>query len=93
MGARGGTGSADATGRHHLVSAGEDNNAKVVCRARPPADSQKLWDMRRKKAIYTIPAHNNLISSAKFLPGLGDFIVTASFDTTIKVGALQLHRV
>lgn len=26
----------------------------------------KVWDLRRRKCIYTIPSHQNLVSSVKF---------------------------
>ena len=38
---------------YHLVTGSEDNTAKV-------------WDLRRRQQIYTIPAHTNLISKVKF---------------------------
>ncbi|PNX73004.1 U4/U6 small nuclear ribonucleoprotein Prp4-like [Trifolium pratense] len=41
--------------------------------------------MRKKKSLYTIPAHSNLISQVKFEPQEGYFLVTASFDMTAKV--------
>jgi U4/U6 small nuclear ribonucleoprotein PRP4 len=40
--------------------------------------------MRKRKAVYTIPAHSSLISSIKFI-GNGDFLVTGSYDSTIKI--------
>ena len=36
--------------------------------------------------MYIIPAHSNSISQVKFEPQDGYFLVTASFDTTAKVG-------
>lgn len=38
---------------YHIATGSEDNTAKI-------------WDLRQSKCIYTIPAHNNLISKVKF---------------------------
>lgn len=38
---------------YQLATASEDNMIKI-------------WDLRQSKCIYTIPAHNNLISKVKF---------------------------
>lgn len=45
----------------------------------------KIWDLRRRACLYTIPAHMNLISQLKYQPENGFFIVTASYDNTAKV--------
>lgn len=50
-------------------------------------NSVKIWDLRQSKCIYTIPAHNNLISKVKFQKGDGNYLVTASYDYTLKVWA------
>ena len=39
--------------RYHIATGSEDQ--KVM-----------IWDLRKRKAIYTIPAHTNLISYVKF---------------------------
>lgn len=57
---------------YHLASGGEDN----LCR---------IWDLRMRKSLYTIPAHSNLISQVKFEPQEGYFLVTASYDMKVKV--------
>lgn len=38
---------------YQIATGSEDNTAKI-------------WDLRQSKCIYTIPAHNNLISKVKF---------------------------
>ncbi|KAF5747961.1 WD-40 repeat family protein / small nuclear ribonucleoprotein Prp4p-related [Tripterygium wilfordii] len=58
--------------KYHLVTGGEDNTCRV-------------WDLRKKKSLYTIPAHSKLISQVKFEPQEGYFLVTASSDMTSKV--------
>lgn len=45
----------------------------------------KIWDLRHRKELYTLPAHSNLISSVKFEPVHGRFLVSSSFDQTVKV--------
>ena len=44
-------------GRYHLATGSEDNSVKI-------------WDLRQRMCIYTIPAHNNLVSGVKFQGGL-----------------------
>lgn len=57
---------------YHLASGGEDNTCRI-------------WDLRKRKSLYVIPAHSNLISQVKFEPQEGYFLVTGSYDTTAKV--------
>lgn len=63
---------------YHLATGGEDNTCRV-------------WDLRKKKSLYTIPAHSNLISEVKFEPQEGYFLVTASYDMTAKVHFVSGH--
>lgn len=55
-----------------MASGGEDNTCRI-------------WDLRKRKSLYVIPAHSNLISQVKFEPQEGYFLVTGSYDTTAKV--------
>lgn len=57
---------------YHLATGGEDNTCRI-------------WDLRKRRTLYTIPAHSNLISQVKFEPQEGYFLVTASYDMTAKV--------
>lgn len=57
---------------YHLASGGEDNSCRI-------------WDLRKRKSLYIIPAHSNLLSQVKFEPQEGYFLVTGSYDTTAKV--------
>lgn len=61
---------------YHLASGGEDNTCRI-------------WDLRKKKSLYIIPAHSNLISQVKFEPQEGYFLATASYDMTAKVPFLS----
>ncbi|EPS62529.1 hypothetical protein M569_12261, partial [Genlisea aurea] len=57
---------------YHLATGGEDNSCRI-------------WDMRKRKCVYVIPAHSNLISQVKFEPQEGYFLLTSSYDMTVKV--------
>ncbi|KAF5941157.1 hypothetical protein HYC85_022324 [Camellia sinensis] len=57
---------------YHLATGCEDN---TCC----------IWDLRKRKSLYIIPAHANIIYQVKFEPQEGYFLVTASYDTTAKV--------
>ncbi|KAG8142039.1 putative PRP4 pre-mRNA processing factor 4-like protein [Naja naja] len=45
----------------------------------------KVWDLRQRRCIYTIPAHQNLITGVKFEPNHGNFLLTGAYDNTAKV--------
>jgi WD40 repeat protein len=57
---------------YHLATGADDHQIKI-------------WDLRYRKELYTLPAHNNLISTVKFEPNNGRFLLSSSFDNTIKV--------
>jgi U4/U6 small nuclear ribonucleoprotein PRP4 len=44
----------------------------------------KIWDVRMRRQIYTIPAHQNLVSRVKIDPS-GEYMVTGSYDNTMKL--------
>jgi len=56
----------------HVATASEDNSAKI-------------WDLRQRKNIYTIPAHNNLLTHVKYEKSEGKYLVTSSFDAKAKI--------
>jgi U4/U6 small nuclear ribonucleoprotein PRP4 len=60
---------------YHMITGSEDNACKI-------------WDLRRRQALYTIPAHTNIISDVKYQKNGGHFLVTASYDSTVKVSLL-----
>lgn len=45
----------------------------------------RIWDLRKKKAAYTIPAHSSLISHVRFAPGHGRFLLSTSYDNKAKL--------
>lgn len=57
---------------YHLATGSEDNTCRI-------------WDLRKKKSFYVIPAHSKQLSRVKFEPQDGYYLVTASYDTTAKV--------
>lgn len=56
----------------HLATGSEDHTVRV-------------WDLRQRKIIYTIPAHNHLVSHLRFSPVSGEYLTTSSFDGTIRM--------
>jgi WD40 repeat protein len=57
---------------YHIATGSEDNTCRI-------------WDLRRRAWLYTIPAHMNLISQVKYQSQGGSFVVTSSYDNTAKV--------
>ncbi|XP_066255733.1 U4/U6 small nuclear ribonucleoprotein Prp4 [Euwallacea similis] len=57
---------------YHIATASED-------------DTCKIWDLRKRSSLYTIPAHNNLISDVKYQKDEGSYMVTASYDGKVKI--------
>lgn len=55
-----------------LASASEDHTVRV-------------WDLRTRKTLYTIPAHKGLVSSVKFAPHHGKYLVTAGYDNFARI--------
>ena len=45
----------------------------------------RLWDLRKKKASYTLPAHSSLISHVRFEPTAGRFLLSTSYDNKVKL--------
>ena len=62
----------------YLVATGSEDN---FCR---------IWDLRKKQMLYSIPAHKSLISHVKFEPQEGYYLATTSYDTKAAV-SLTCH--
>lgn len=52
----------------------------------------RIFDLRKKKAIGFIPAHTKLVSTVKYEPVHGRFLITSSFDKTIKIWTNTEHK-
>lgn len=57
---------------YHIVTGSEDNTCKI-------------WDLRKRSCVYTIPAHTNLVSCVKFEKTSGQYLVSSSYDCSAKV--------
>lgn len=57
---------------YHIGTASEDNTCKI-------------WDLRKRAPLYTIPAHKNLVSDIKFDKSGQYYLATASYDCTAKI--------
>jgi U4/U6 small nuclear ribonucleoprotein PRP4 len=57
---------------YHMITGSEDNSCKI-------------WDLRRRQTLYTIPAHTNIVTDVKYQKNGGNFVVSASYDGSIKV--------
>uniref|UniRef100_A0A673AV29 U4/U6 small nuclear ribonucleoprotein Prp4-like n=1 Tax=Sphaeramia orbicularis TaxID=375764 RepID=A0A673AV29_9TELE len=57
---------------YHLATGSGDNTCKV-------------WELRNRKCLYTVPAHQNLLSAVRFQPTDGHFLLTGAYDNTAKV--------
>ena len=71
--------SADFSPNGHHIATGSDDHTCMV------------WDLRmgpnrmREQQLYTIPAHNSLLSKVKFSPDHGAVLLTASYDKKVKL--------
>ena len=57
---------------YRLATSGEDNSIRI-------------WDLRRKVAITTIPAHNKLVSDIQFQRDYSRFLISSSYDGSVKI--------
>ena len=44
----------------------------------------RIYDLRKKSSIHNIPAHLNMITNVCFQPNDGKYLVSSSFDKTVK---------
>ncbi|KAI9913205.1 hypothetical protein PsorP6_005279 [Peronosclerospora sorghi] len=47
--------------------------------------SVRIWDLRQQHCSYVIPAHSNLVSDVHFSPGSSELLLSASYDSSIKL--------
>ncbi|GFT82161.1 hypothetical protein TNCV_3910761 [Trichonephila clavipes] len=81
------------TGRCVMFLAGHQNSVLTICFspngyqvATGSADNTvKVWDLRRQKCEYTISVHTNLVSRVLFEKTNGEYLVTTSYDNSLKI--------
>ena len=47
--------------------------------------SVRIWDLRKRAAVYVIPGHRSLVSQVRWAPDGGHWLLTASYDCVAKV--------
>jgi U4/U6 small nuclear ribonucleoprotein PRP4 len=57
---------------YHIATGSEDHTVKI-------------WNLRERKLEYTIAAHSNVVSKVRFDKQHSNFLVSASYDQTIKL--------
>ena len=57
---------------YQMATGGDDNTIRI-------------WDMRKRGCIYTIPAHNQAIPDLKYEENDNKFLLSCSFDGTFKL--------
>jgi U4/U6 small nuclear ribonucleoprotein PRP4 len=63
-----------------------DFHPKGMCLATASDDHcVRIWDMRRRRCVQNLLAHNKLISEVSFEKGEGRLMLTASYDCTVKM--------
>jgi U4/U6 small nuclear ribonucleoprotein PRP4 len=55
----------------------------AACPAGGDDNTAKIWDLRQRKLLYTLPAHTSLISTVRWQPGSGHVLLTAGFDRQV----------
>lgn len=50
----------------------------------------RLWDLRVKDCMYSIPAHTSLISQVRWEQDTGAFILTTGYDNLAKVNYVAI---
>ena len=84
----------DRAVRAEWVTLGMLSFRRLICRfscVTGSADNTiKVWDVRMRQCVYTIPAHTSLVSSVKFQPEHGHYILSSSYDTTLKVICIRV---
>ncbi|GAB5362761.1 hypothetical protein AAMO2058_000826200 [Amorphochlora amoebiformis] len=55
-------------------------------------NSLRIWDLRKRKGIYTILAHSKLISNVRYSPKGSDFLLSSSYDETVKIWSARDYQ-
>lgn len=57
---------------YHLATGSDDNHIRI-------------WDIRRRAPLEKLPAHTRLVSDVEFKPDDGRWLISSSYDATVKV--------
>lgn len=55
-------------------------------------NTARVWDLRKRGALYCITGHTKLVSHVQFAPTGGHYLLTASYDGTCKLWNAQSWR-
>merc|ERR1711964_667738 len=45
----------------------------------------RIWDLRKRKTVQTICAHSKLVSTVKFEPEYGRYLLTSAYDQVARI--------
>lgn len=60
-----------------------------VWRAGSLDNTARVWDLRKRGALYCVTGHTKLVSHVQFEPHGGHYLLTASYDRTCKLWSAQ----
>lgn len=52
-------------------------------------NTARVWDLRKRGALYCVTGHTKLVSHVQFEPHGGHYLLTASYDRTCKLWSAQ----
>ena len=55
-------------------------------------NTARIWDLRRRGALYCVSGHTRLVSHVQFAPTGGHYLLTASYDGMCKVWSAKTWR-
>ena len=74
------------------LSACRSWHAKPFVPAGSLDNTARVWDLRKRGALYCITGHTKLVSHVQFEPTSGHYLLTASYDQTCKIWSAQSWR-
>lgn len=64
----------------------------VPCAPLRARAAAQVWDLRKRRAVYTLPAHTSLVSTVRWQPGTGALLLTAGYDNSAKLWCVHDWR-